>query len=164
MSQTRTTPGTADISASGPVNGMGESEPAGSYVSVRINTRDSQTIHRIARGAAEGLVADLQGALAGSSHEHDFIETSLHMLRNALPDETRVVGTANASHMVLHVGLPEPRPLMAMARSLIEQAIDLLDDTAVSREDMDLLARLRDALVALPSETEDEDAVTAPPA
>ncbi len=65
MSDQQTTrPDTAQISASGPVDGMGDPDPAGSYVRVAIETRESQTFHRISRDAAEGLIAELQGVLA----------------------------------------------------------------------------------------------------
>ncbi len=58
-----TRPDTAEISASGPVDGMGDHDPTGSYIRVRIETRDQQAFHRISRGAAEVLIAELQGAL-----------------------------------------------------------------------------------------------------
>ena len=59
-----TRPDTAQISASGPVDGMGDADPAGNYVCVCIETRESQAFHRISRDAAEGLITDLQGVLA----------------------------------------------------------------------------------------------------
>lgn len=53
--------GTADISVSGPVNGMNEPDMSGSYLRVRIATRESEQFHRISIGAAEVLAAEILG-------------------------------------------------------------------------------------------------------
>jgi hypothetical protein len=48
------------MTAHGRVNGMGETDKSGSYVAVSVNAR----FVRISEGAAEQLIAELQGALA----------------------------------------------------------------------------------------------------
>lgn len=58
-----TKPDTAEISAAGPVDGMGDYAPAGSYLRIRIATREVEQFHRISRGAAEVLMAELWGVL-----------------------------------------------------------------------------------------------------
>ena len=65
MSGSTTRPGTADISVSGPCDGMGDPDPSGAYIQVRIATRGSEQFHRISLGAAEVLAAELMGLLHG---------------------------------------------------------------------------------------------------
>jgi hypothetical protein len=50
----------AQVTAHGRVNGMGEKDGTGSYVAVSINSR----FVRISEDAAEQLIAELRGALA----------------------------------------------------------------------------------------------------
>lgn len=56
---------TAEISASGPVNGMGEPDTSGAYVLVSVSTREGSQKLRISRGAAEVLMAEIAGVLGG---------------------------------------------------------------------------------------------------
>lgn len=55
----------ANVVASGPVDGMDEKHPEGSYIRFYVDA-DGQPArrYRISRGAAEALIAELQGALA----------------------------------------------------------------------------------------------------
>jgi hypothetical protein len=55
---------TAEVGATGPADGMNRLDPAGSYVRIRVATRDFEMFHRISRGAAEVLIAELQGVLS----------------------------------------------------------------------------------------------------
>lgn len=56
-------PDKIEIAASGPVDGMGEKHPAGSYVQITMQSDIWQHRFRISRGMAEGLVAELLAAL-----------------------------------------------------------------------------------------------------
>lgn len=60
----------ADVSADGPVDGMGDKRPDGSYVRLYVKG-DGQYGHhyRISRGMAETLIAELQGALRLGSEQ-----------------------------------------------------------------------------------------------
>lgn len=63
MSQDQTT---AEVSASGPCDGFGDPDRRGAYVQIRIETATSEQRLRISRGAAEVLIAELQGVLANA--------------------------------------------------------------------------------------------------
>lgn len=51
------------ISASGPVDGIGEPHPEGSYIRISVSDRNGQRNFQISLGAAEVLAAELQGIL-----------------------------------------------------------------------------------------------------
>lgn len=62
-------PPTANISAMGRCNGLGEGLPEGSYVRVAVacEYHGTHEHYRLSVGAAENLLAELQGCLAGST-------------------------------------------------------------------------------------------------
>jgi hypothetical protein len=55
---------TAEVSAAGPCDGFGDRDRRGAYVEIRIETALSEQRLRISLGAAEVLLAELQGVLA----------------------------------------------------------------------------------------------------
>lgn len=61
-----TPPGTAEVSASGLCDGVGDPDPRGAYVQLRIETATMEQRLRISRGAVEVLIAELQGVLANA--------------------------------------------------------------------------------------------------
>jgi hypothetical protein len=63
-------PDKIEIAANGPVDGMGEKHPEGSYVQIMMQSDIWQHRFRISRGMAEGLVAELQAALGTPSEHH----------------------------------------------------------------------------------------------
>lgn len=62
---TKTSPRPIGIVASGPIDGTGADHPMGSYVRISVIAEpfDQPVKFKISRGAAEVLIAELQGAL-----------------------------------------------------------------------------------------------------
>lgn len=54
----------AEVTASGPIDGTGANHSEGSYVRITLTRPHERYIAKISRGAAEVLVAELQGVLA----------------------------------------------------------------------------------------------------
>lgn len=101
--------------------------------------------------------------------DHDYTESALHMLKTAGPDETLVVSVIRSGQsMVTSVRSTRAADLVHLARSLLDQAADTLDETAESRDEVDLLHRVRAAMAELPDPDADDEGddtpVTAPAA
>jgi hypothetical protein len=65
---TETTNRPIDVRASGPVNGMGEADPEGSYICLSIISPNGSVWNfRISHGAAQVLKAEIAGALENAN-------------------------------------------------------------------------------------------------
>lgn len=87
----------------------------------------------------------------------DFRARTLAMLDELRDDDTAIVATTGPDgHLLMQARNPTPRALTAIARSLLAQASDDLDQVSIAEPDADLLASIDEALAALP-DPEDTD-------
>lgn len=92
----------------------------------------------------------------------EFVRIAIDLVKKAAerPGDTIVVGvvTNDGETMHLSVRLPNPQSLVHLARALLEQAEDRLNDEAVPEsEDDALLESVREALDVLPDPNSDDE-------
>jgi hypothetical protein len=92
----------------------------------------------------------------------EFVRIAIDLVKKAVerPGDTIVVGvvTNDGETMHLSVRLPNPQSLVHLARALLEQAEDRLNDEAVPEsEDDALLESVREALDVLPDPNSDDE-------
>ena len=93
---------------------------------------------------------------------NEFARIAIDLVTKAVerPGDTIVVGvvTSDGETMHLSVRLPHPQSLVHLARALLEQAEDRLDDEAAPGSDDDeLLGIVREALEVLPDPNADDE-------
>lgn len=87
----------------------------------------------------------------------EFLAELTHTLARANADATVALTIADLRGSITHTKSVRPAELVAAARTLLETAEDMLDETATTRDDIRALEDARAALEYLPRREDEDD-------